>query len=153
MARERYIARATQHVVPSQSPYDNPATKHWAKTVTDAEMLSATVALYATLSARQDSENMIILLDNQVAVWALRIGKSSSLIRRTRVFHNVARKTKLEVRLIPGHSQFPGNEEVDAEARAALQNLPSRQAVSESIPPAYQCRFIHQRRQDLVNDW
>lgn len=81
--------------------------------VYDAELLGAVEALYASLSARRNNEKIYILLDNSVAVRALQTGMSSSSLRLTRVFHEVAQRLNVEVRWVPGHLKVIGNEDAD----------------------------------------
>ena len=111
------------------------------------------MALSAALSVRQNGEKIFILLDNQAAVLALKSGKSSSSIRLTKLFHTLAKTLKVEFRWVPGHSKIRGNEEADAEARAALQELPERNCQPALITLAYQRRLMQQRRQELVAKW
>ena len=90
------------------------------------------------------------MLDNQVAVTAFQTGISFSCIKLTYDFHNIARKLQIEVRWVPGHSKIRGNEEADAEARAALRDLPERNTQPGYITFAYLRRLMQQRRQELV---
>ncbi|KAI1006776.1 hypothetical protein K3495_g1439 [Podosphaera aphanis] len=83
------------------------------------------MALRAALLARQEGQNIYVLLDNQAAVSAFQAGSSSSCLRLVRIFQDVARKAKAEIIWLPGQSKISGNKEADAEARAALQRLPS----------------------------
>lgn len=121
--------------------------------VYDAEIFGATVALRAALSARQNSEKIFVLLDNQAAVTALQTGKSTSSIRSTKLFHDLAKSVNAEFRWVPGHSKIIGNEEADAEARAALQELPGRDTQAGYITLAFLRRLMQQRRQVLVEKW
>lgn len=52
-----------------------------------------------------------------------------------------------------GHSNISGNEEADAEARAALNGLPARDQPHSYITLAYLRRLMHQRRQKLIDEW
>ena len=72
-------------------------TLHGAE-VFDAEIMGATYALLATLRTRQGTEKIYVLLDNQAAVGALQTGRTSSCLRLTRNFHEVAQKADIEVR-------------------------------------------------------
>ncbi|KAI1005063.1 hypothetical protein K3495_g3155 [Podosphaera aphanis] len=121
--------------------------------VYDAEIFGATMALRAALSARQNNENIFILLDNQAAVMALQTGNSSSNIRLTYLFHNLAKTTNAEFRWVSGHSNIGGNEEADAEARIALRDLPERNTRPHFISLSYLWRLMQQRRQELVDKW
>ena len=94
-----------------------------------------------------------MLLDNQAAVTALKTGKSSSCLKLTREFYYLTQKINAEVRWVPGHSKIGGNEEADVAARAALQSLPPRQTQPGHITLAYLHRLMHQRRQNLVDEW
>lgn len=67
-----------------------------------------------------------MLLDNQAAVRTLKTEKSSSYLRTTRAFNEVAQKAKVQVRWVTGHSKISGNEEADAAACSALSTLPAR---------------------------
>lgn len=119
----------------------------------DAEIYGATMALLAAISARQSGEKIFVLLDNQAAVGALRTGNTSSCLLLTRTFHDVASKTNVEVKWVPGHSKINGNEEADSEARAALHDLPTRETPPGYITLAYLRRLMHQRRQTLIDEW
>lgn len=54
---------------------------------------------------------------------------------------------------MPGHSSIRENEEVDKEARYALQLLPARGSPPDKITLSFLRRLMHQRRQNLINDW
>ncbi|KAI0991345.1 hypothetical protein K3495_g16842, partial [Podosphaera aphanis] len=111
------------------------------------------MALRAALFARRVGQKIYVLLDNQAAVSALQTGRSCSCIRLVRILQDVARKAKAEIIWVPGHSKISGNEEADAEARAALQKLPPRHTQPGHITLAYFRRLMHQRRQSLIDDW
>ncbi|POS84839.1 hypothetical protein EPUL_004095 [Erysiphe pulchra] len=119
----------------------------------DAELCGATMALLAALSTRIGNEKIFVLLDNQAAVRALKTRKKSSCLRLTQSFHDVARKSNVEVRWVPGHSKITGNEEADSEARKALRLLPARDSTPVYITLAYLRRLMNQRRQKLIDDW
>lgn len=121
--------------------------------VYDAEIFGATMALRVALSARRNNEKIYILLDNQAAVMALQTGKSSSSIRLTKLFHNLAKTSNAEFRWVPGHSNVRGNEEADAEARIALRDLPERNSQPTYITLSFLRRLMQQRRQELVEKW
>lgn len=121
--------------------------------VYDAEIFGAFMALQAAICLRRTGEKIYVLLDNQAAVNALRTGKSSSSLCEARRFYVIADKAKAEVRWVPGHSNIIGNEEADAAARAALQFLPHRQVQPANITLAYQRRLMHQRQQELLDEW
>lgn len=121
--------------------------------VYDAEIFGATIALREALSARNNSEKIYILLDNQAAVLALTTGKSASSIRLTRLFHCLAKSVNADFRWVPGHSKISGNEEADAEARTTLRDLPERQTQPNYISLAYLRRLMQQHRQQLVEKW
>lgn len=93
------------------------------------------------------------MLDNQSATDALETGKSSSSLRKTHVFHDVAIRVNEEVRWVPGHSKICGNEEVDAVARIALQALHSLLSILDEILLAYLSRLMYQHHQELVDEW
>lgn len=84
--------------------------------VHDAGIFGASCALRAALSIRQNNEKIFVFLDNQVAVMALRAGKSSISIQLARLFHSLATSVNAELRWVPGHLNIGGNEEADAEA-------------------------------------
>lgn len=66
--------------------------------VYDAELYGATIALRAALFARKSREKNYVLLDNQAAVKALRIRRTSSSLRFTHVLYELAKNSKVEVR-------------------------------------------------------
>ncbi|KAI0998194.1 hypothetical protein K3495_g9999 [Podosphaera aphanis] len=101
-----------------------------------AELDGATAALEAALSA---------------AVLALQTGRTSSSLRLARVFHEVAKKANTHVRWVPGNPRISRNEEVDAAARAALEELPPRQTQPGYITLAYLRRLMQQYRQNLID--
>lgn len=121
--------------------------------VYDAELNGAANALQAAISARRGEENIFVLLDNQAAVGALKTGRTSSSIKLTQSFYEVAQVSQAEVRWVPGHSSIAGNEEADAEARSALNRLPSRVCQPRNITLAYLRRLMQQRRQQSVDEW
>ncbi|KAI0994552.1 hypothetical protein K3495_g13629 [Podosphaera aphanis] len=121
--------------------------------VYDAEIAGEIMALRAALFTRREGQKIYILLDNQAAVSALRTGRSSSCLRLVRIFQDVARKAKADTIWVAGHSKISGNEEADAETRAALQRLPPRQTQPGYITLACLRRLMHQRRQSLIDDW
>lgn len=120
--------------------------------VYDAELYGAAMALLAALSFRQKGEKIFVLLDNQAAVKALKTGKTSSCLLLTRTFREAAQKANAGVRWVPGHSLISGNEEADAEARAALRKLPTRDSTPSFTTLAYLRRLMHQRRQKLLDE-
>ncbi|KAI0995667.1 hypothetical protein K3495_g12514 [Podosphaera aphanis] len=121
--------------------------------VYDAELYGATAALEAALSVRENNEKIYVLLDNQAVVLALKTGRTSSSLRLTRVFHEVAKKANARVRWVPGHSRISENEEADAAARAALQELPPRLTQPGYITLTYLRRLMRQYRQNLMDCW
>ncbi|KAI0993628.1 hypothetical protein K3495_g14556, partial [Podosphaera aphanis] len=121
--------------------------------VYDAEILGALSVLREAILVRQNDERIFVLLDSQAAVNALKTGSSQSSIRATREFYQIAREFNVDTRWVPGHSKIIGNEEADVEARSALQKLPARDSNPENITLAYLRRFMHLRRQDLVDKW
>lgn len=121
--------------------------------VYDAEILGASMALLAATLARRPGENIYVLLDNQSAVGALLSWKTSSYIRLTQEFLASARKAEAVVRWVPGHSGIGGNEEVDKEARAALQMLSAPCDRPGYITLAYLCSLVQRRRQELIDEW
>ncbi|KHJ33153.1 putative te1b-like protein [Erysiphe necator] len=66
--------------------------------VYDAEIYGAIEALRAAVIARQEGQNIFVLLDNQAAVGALQTGKTTSLLKLTRTFREIARMANDEVR-------------------------------------------------------
>lgn len=94
-----------------------------------------------------------VLLDNQVAVGALKTGNSSSCLGKTCVFHDVAKNENAEVRWVPGHSKINENEEADAVARVTLQSLPHNNINPEYISLVYLRRLMHNRSQESVDNW
>ncbi|KAI1005176.1 hypothetical protein K3495_g3041 [Podosphaera aphanis] len=121
--------------------------------VFDAEICGAIAALHAALGARKRGQKAFVLLDNQAAVGALSTGKSSSMLKMTSTFHNVARRAMAEVRWVPGHSKIRGNEEADLKARAALQLLLIGDTSPEHMNLAYIRRLMHYHQQPLLNEW
>ena len=82
--------------------------------------MGVTVALQAALAAKNSGEKIFVLLDNQAAVRALQTGKSSFCLRTTQLFNELARKAKVQIRWVPGHSKINVNKEADAATRSAL---------------------------------
>ncbi|KAI1005706.1 hypothetical protein K3495_g2518 [Podosphaera aphanis] len=119
----------------------------------DDELYGATATLEAALSVRENNEKIYVLLDNQAAVLALETGRTSSSLRLTRVFHEVAKIANAHVRWVPGDSRISGNEESEAAARAALQELPPRPAQPGYINLAYLRRLMQQYWQNLIDCW
>ncbi|POS86227.1 hypothetical protein EPUL_000399 [Erysiphe pulchra] len=109
--------------------------------VYDAKIFGATFALRAALSARPNNEKIFVLLDNQAAVMALITVKSISSIRLTNLFYGLAKPVNAEFRWVSDHSRIIGNKEADAEARAALRDLPERQTQSDYITLADLLRY------------
>ena len=99
------------------------------------------------------AKKIFVLLDNQAAVTALQSGKSSSCLKLTQDFYKLTQRINAKVRWVPGHSNNGGNEEADAEARAALRSLPPRQTQPGHTTLAYMRRLMHQQRQKLVDEW
>ncbi|KAI1000293.1 hypothetical protein K3495_g7902 [Podosphaera aphanis] len=65
----------------------------------------------------------------------------------------VAKKANAHIRWVTGHSEISGNEEADAAARAALQELPPRHTQPGYITLAYLRRLMQQYRQNLIDCW
>ncbi|KAI0996060.1 hypothetical protein K3495_g12121 [Podosphaera aphanis] len=84
---------------------------------------------------------------------ALSTGKSASSTRLTKLFHCLAKSVNAKFRWVPGHSKISGNEEADAEARAALRDLSERQTQPNYITLAYLRRLMQLHRQQLVEKW
>lgn len=124
-----------------------------ADEVFDAAIYGATSVLHATLTRRQRGQKIYVLLENQAAVNALKTGKSSSLLRTIRTFHDIARKANIEVRWVIGHSKIKGNAGADAEARTQLHMLPAFEESPGCTTLGYNRRLMHERQQILLNDW
>ena len=121
--------------------------------VYDAEIYGAVEALQAAVIARQEGQNIFVLLDNQAAVGALQTGKTTSSLKLTRTFREIARMVNAKVRWVPGHSKIRGNVEADGEARSALRTLPPRETTPKVITLAYSRRLMHQRQQEKLDEW
>ncbi|POS82293.1 hypothetical protein EPUL_005561, partial [Erysiphe pulchra] len=89
----------------------------------------------------------------ELTVGALQTGKTTSSMRISRSFREIAQITNDEVRWVPGHSKIRGCEEADLEARSALQILPPRDVAPRNITLAFFRRLIHQRQQDTLDEW
>lgn len=98
--------------------------------------------LYAALSIRRNIKKMYILLDNSVAVRTLQTDKTSSSLRLTRVFYEVAQRHYVKVRLAPEHSKIIGNEDTDNAARTTLHLLPPHPLQPTIISLAYLRRLM-----------
>lgn len=66
--------------------------------VYDAEISAATLRLRAAFSARNNSEEIFVLLDNLAAVLALQSGEAAYIIRLTSLLHNLATSVNVEFR-------------------------------------------------------
>lgn len=88
--------------------------------------------IHTALSVRLTRKKTFILLDNQVAVGALMMEKSSSSLLITWAFYEVAHRTNAEVRCVLSLSNNKVNVEVNAEAALVLSTLLAR-----NIQPSY----------------
>ncbi|POS87002.1 hypothetical protein EPUL_001339 [Erysiphe pulchra] len=98
--------------------------QNWISTTAPTDICAYSDGLREGSGRSSWRENVFILLDNQAAVMAV----------------------QKELRLVPGHSKIRGNEEADAEARAALRDLPERNTQPGCITLAYLRRLMQQRR-------
>lgn len=106
--------------------------------------------------SRKNNYKRIFALDNQAAILVSKEREWTSSFRLTHIYiyiyHRLAKSEKAQFKLIPGHSNISGNQEVEAEACAVLLDQLEKYSQSSFITLAYLRLLMRQKSQNLVEN-